>query len=44
MVSSINLRKRLPANAAVERPRVDVSGVSRVHNEMTHMWRTRDAA
>ena len=31
------------ANAAVERPRAQVSSAPRVHNEMTHMRRARDA-
>jgi hypothetical protein len=30
-------------NAAVERPRDDVSSAPRVHNEMTHMRRARTA-
>ena len=33
----------MPHNAAVERPRDDVSSAPRVHNEMTHMRRARDA-
>jgi hypothetical protein len=33
----------LPPNAAVERRRDQVSSAPRVHNEMTHMRRARDA-
>jgi hypothetical protein len=34
----------LSPNAAVERPRDELSSAPRVHNEMTHMRRARDAA
>ena len=33
----------LSVNTAVERPRDHVSSAPRVHNEMTHMRRARDA-
>ena len=33
----------VPPNAAVERPRDYVSSAPRVHDEMTHMRRARDA-
>jgi len=33
----------VPHNAAVERPRDDLSSAPRVQNEMTHMRRARDA-
>jgi hypothetical protein len=37
------LFKNRPHNAAVERPRDQLSSAPRVHNEMTHMRRARDA-
>jgi hypothetical protein len=37
------MRFDLAPNAAVERPRDHVSSAPRVHNEMTHMRRARDA-
>ena len=36
-------RYLMPHNAAVERPRDEPSSAARVHNEMTHMRRARDA-
>jgi len=36
-------RLAVPYNAAVERPRDELSSAPRVHNEMTHRRRARDA-
>ena len=35
---------RVEHNAAVERPRADVSSAPRAHNEMARLRRARDAA
>jgi len=40
---AVNRDIKEPPNAAVERPRDDVSSAPRVHNEVTHMRRARDA-